>query len=51
MTAMRVHFVKPQTTVAMRFADEPQAGMICDRFIGSATASLPTLTFQTASLR
>ena len=51
MTAMRVHFVKPQTTVAMRFADDPQHGMICERFTGSATASLPTLTFQTASLR
>jgi hypothetical protein len=51
MTAMRVHFVKPHTTVAMRFADHPQAGMICDRFTGSATASLPTLAFQTASLR
>ena len=51
MTAMRVHFVKPQTSIATSFADDPQPGMVCDRFTGTAVASLPTVTFQTAALR
>lgn len=51
MTAMRAHFVKPQVTVAAGFTDDPQAGMVCDRFTGSAVASLTTLAFQTAALR
>jgi hypothetical protein len=51
MTAMRVHFVKPQTTVAASFSSDPQPGMVCDRFTGTAVASLPTVTFQTAALR
>jgi len=53
MTEMRGHFVKPQTTIAMRFSDDPQMGMVCDRFTGTATAKLDTRSFavQTASLR
>jgi uncharacterized protein YcbK (DUF882 family) len=51
MTAMRVHFVKPQTTVAASFSSDPQPGMVCDRFTGTAVANLPTVTFQTAALR
>ena len=51
MTAMRVHFVKPQTSVAVSFSGDPQPGMVCDRFTGTAVASLPTVTFQTAALR
>ncbi|MCO5130562.1 MAG: DUF882 domain-containing protein [Xanthobacteraceae bacterium] len=51
MTTMRTHFVKPRITVAASFGDNPQSGMVCDRFTGSAVASLPTVTFQTAALR
>jgi uncharacterized protein YcbK (DUF882 family) len=53
MTEMRRHFVKPQTAIAMRFSDDPQMGMVSDRFTGTATAKLGTQSFamQTASLR
>jgi uncharacterized protein YcbK (DUF882 family) len=53
MTQMRVHFVKPQAAIAMTFSDDPQMGMVSDRFTGSATAVLATQTFvmRTASLR
>jgi uncharacterized protein YcbK (DUF882 family) len=51
MPSMRVHFVKPNTTVAMSFSGDPQPGMVCDRFTGSAVSNLPTMSFQTASLR
>ena len=53
MTSMRAHFVKPQTAIAMGFSDDPQMGLVCDRFTGSATARLATQSFvmQTASLR
>ena len=53
MTQMRVHFVKPQSAIAMTFSDDPQMGMVSDRFTGSATAVLATQTFvmRTASLR
>jgi uncharacterized protein YcbK (DUF882 family) len=53
MTLMRVHFVKPLASVAMNFSDDPQLGMVCDRFTGSATAVLATQSFvmRTASLR
>jgi hypothetical protein len=53
MTIMRAHFVKPQAIVAMRFSDDPQMGLVCDRFTGSATATLATQSFvmRTASLR
>ena len=53
MTVMRVYFVKPQAAIAMTFSDDPQMGMVTDRFSGSATAKLPTQSFvmQTASLR
>jgi hypothetical protein len=53
MTVMRVYFVKPQAAIAMTFSDDPQMGMVTDRFSGSATAKLTTQSFvmQTASLR
>jgi len=53
MTLMRAHFVKPQAAIAMSFSDDPQMGMVCDRFTGSATATLATQSFvmRTASLR
>jgi uncharacterized protein YcbK (DUF882 family) len=53
MTLMRVHFVKPQATVAMNFSDDPQMGMVSDQFTGSAIATLATQSFvmRTASLR
>jgi uncharacterized protein YcbK (DUF882 family) len=52
MSSMRGLFVKPQTTIAMRFADDPQMGLQCDRFTGSVTAKLTTTSFavQTAAL-
>jgi hypothetical protein len=53
MTLMRAHFVKPQAVVAMNFSDDPQLGLVADRFTGSATAVLATQSFvmRTASLR
>jgi uncharacterized protein YcbK (DUF882 family) len=53
MTLMRSYFVKPTAVVAMSFADDPQIGLICDRFTGPAVATLPTRSFvmRTASLR
>jgi hypothetical protein len=53
MTLMRVYFVKPQATIAMRFADDPMMGLSSDRFTGSATVRLETQSFvlRTASLR
>ena len=53
MTLMRGYFVKPQAAIAMSFSDDPQLGMSCDRFTGSATAKLATQSFvmRTASLR
>jgi hypothetical protein len=53
MTAMRTHFVKPQTAIAITFAADATPGLVCDRFTGSAMATLPMMTFrlQTAALR
>jgi hypothetical protein len=53
MTLMRVHFVKPPAVVAMSFADDPQLGLVCDHFTGSATDRLATQSFvtRTAALR
>ena len=53
MTLLRAHFVKPEAAVAMSFSDDPQMGMVSDRFTGSATATLATQSFlmRTASLR
>jgi uncharacterized protein YcbK (DUF882 family) len=52
MTLMRVHFVKPLASVAMNFSDDPQMGLVTDRFTGSATAVLSTQSFvmRTAAL-
>lgn len=53
MTVMRTHFVKPKTSLAMTFTDDPQMGIICERFTGSATVMLQTTSFgmRTAALR
>jgi hypothetical protein len=53
MTLMRVYFVKPETAIAMTFSDDPQMGLVTDRFTGSATTTLATQSFvlRTASLR
>jgi uncharacterized protein YcbK (DUF882 family) len=53
LTLMRSYFVKPQIAVTMSFADDPQLGLVCDRFTGSAVAKLATQSFvmRTASLR
>jgi len=53
MTLMRSYFVKPQAAVAMTFSDDPQLGLVCDQFTGSAVANLATQSFvvRTASLR
>jgi hypothetical protein len=49
---MSAHFVKPQAVIAMSFSDDPQMGMSCDQFTGSAAATLTTQSFmmRTASL-
>ena len=53
LTLMRAHFVKPQAIVAMSFSEDPQLGLVTDRFTGSATARLTTQSFvmRTAALR
>jgi len=52
MTLMSSYFVKPQAAIAMSFTDDPQMGLLCDQFTGSATATLVTTSFvlRTASL-
>jgi len=52
LTLMSAHFVKPGAVIAMGFSDDPQMGMSCDQFTGSATATLTTQSFvmRTASL-
>ena len=53
LSLMSAHFVKPHAVVAMGFSDDPQMGLSCDRFSGSAITPLATQTFtlRTASLR
>ncbi len=53
MTVMRTHFIKPNAAVAMTFSNDPQMGIVCEKFTGSATATLSTMSFamRTASLR
>ena len=53
MTLMRAYFEKPQAVVAMGFSDDPQMGLVSDRFTGSVATRLTTTSFvvQTASLR
>ncbi|MBN9584868.1 MAG: ATP-binding protein [Afipia sp. 62-7] len=53
MRVMRVHFAKPTTAVAMTFSNDPQMGIVCERFTGPAIATLTTTPFamRTASLR
>jgi uncharacterized protein YcbK (DUF882 family) len=51
--ALRAYFVKPQSVIAMGFADDPMQGLSCDGFTGTATAKLQTTSFivRTAALR
>ena len=53
MTVMRTHFVKPNAAVTMTFSNDPQMGIVCEKFTGSATATLSTTSFamRTAALR
>ena len=53
LSLMSAHFVKPQAVIAMGFSDDPQMGLSCDRFSGSAISTLTTQSFvlRTASLR
>ncbi|MFL6837452.1 MAG: DUF882 domain-containing protein [Bradyrhizobium sp.] len=53
LTIMRAYFVKPLSAITMSFSDDPMMGMSCDRFTGSATATLGTTSFvlRTAALR
>jgi hypothetical protein len=53
LTVLRAHFVKPQSVVTMTFSDDPQLGLVCDQFTGTAVATLATMPFvmRTASLR
>jgi uncharacterized protein YcbK (DUF882 family) len=53
MTVMRVHFAKPNAAVAMTFSEDPQMGIVCEKFTGSAITTLTTTPFamRTASLR
>lgn len=52
VVALRQHFVKPQTTVAMSFSDDPTGGISCERFSGAAVAQVSETAFaQTATLR
>jgi hypothetical protein len=50
---MQAYFAKPQAVVAMAFSDDPQLGLLSDRFTGSVSTRLATTSFvmQTASLR
>ena len=52
MSLMSAYFAKPQAAVAMSFSDDPQMGLLSERFTGSTTARLATMSFvlQTASL-
>lgn len=53
MTVMRVHFTKPNAAVAMAFSEDPQMGIVCEKFTGPAITTLSTTPFgmRTASLR
>lgn len=53
MTQLRAQFVKPHMAVAMTFSNDPHAGIVSERFSGSAVATLETMSFvvRTASLR
>ena len=53
LTVMRGYFVKPQTALAMSFADDPSPGLSYDQFSGAATVKLETTSFvvRAAALR
>ena len=52
MSLLSEHFLKPLAAIAMSFSDDPQMGLSCDHFSGSAIAPLTTQSFtlRTASL-
>jgi len=45
LTVMRGYFVKPQTALAMSFADDPSPGLSYDQFSGAAAVKLETTSF------
>ncbi|MGX7744068.1 DUF882 domain-containing protein [Rhodopseudomonas parapalustris] len=45
MTLLTGYFVKPDATLAMGFADDPQPGLYADAFSGTAVATLTTTSF------
>ncbi len=52
MSTMNAYFIKPARAVSMTFSSDPQLGLVCERFTGTAVATLSTTTFvRTASLR
>jgi uncharacterized protein YcbK (DUF882 family) len=53
MTQMRAFFVKPQTSITMRFTDDPMMGLTTDHFSGSAVIKLEmtSFTLRTALLK
>ena len=53
MSEMRAFFVKPASTIAMSFSDDPMLGMTIDHFSGSAITKLEmtSFTLRTALLR
>ncbi len=53
MTLMEAHFTKPDRMIAMAFSDDPQMGIVCNQFTGSAVAQLSTtaLVVRAAALR
>ncbi|RED30286.1 uncharacterized protein YcbK (DUF882 family) [Rhodopseudomonas thermotolerans] len=51
MTLLTGYFVKPEATLAMGFADDPQPGLYADAFSGTAVATLTTTSFPGDSSR
>ncbi len=52
MTMMSAHFAKPTRAVTITFSSDPQLGLVCERFTGTAVATLSTTSFvRTAALR
>jgi hypothetical protein len=53
LSVMRSYFIKPQTAIAMGFAEDPTPGLTADQFSGPAAVKLETRAFamRAASLR
>src|SRR5262249_22126635 len=51
ITPIRAQFVKPPSAIAITFSNDPQMGIVTDRFTGVATVKLPVQAFQTAPTR